>query len=186
MSKSKDNFQYNSTCLYKNNVPINLDIDSICDDLYKCADNKELFDEIMKGIEKDVMTSDLEKKDFSKMNNFRPPVTNFNENKFYYKNTVPEGELITPGPYQQKIHKKYNDVNANTKFYYPSENSATADINKSQWTNRANRIVMDSQFIPSQRNTPNNNFSMLSSFEKSLPGSVMGLGNTNMRTGMGF
>ena len=30
-----ETFKYNSTTLYKNNLPLNIDIDSICDDLYK-------------------------------------------------------------------------------------------------------------------------------------------------------
>ena len=45
---SIDKFKYNSTTLYKNNLPINFDIDSICEDLYNCANNKSLFNEIMK------------------------------------------------------------------------------------------------------------------------------------------
>jgi hypothetical protein len=43
------------------------------------------------------------------------------------------------------FHKKYTDVHANTKFYYPTEYSSYEDddlnFEPSQWTNRANRTM---------------------------------------------
>ena len=75
-----------------------------------------------------------------------PQSNSINQSNFIFKATIPEGELIETGPYQSKIlHKKYNDVNANTKFYYPENNNSNIEMNKSQWTNRANRILIDSQ-----------------------------------------
>ena len=142
---SNENYIYNSTKLYKNNKPIDLNIDKICDELYNVSGNKELFDKIMKGIENDVMSSEsLIKTNFDSEN--IPKSNNINQSNFIFKATIPEGELIETGPYQSKIfHKKYNDVNANTKFYYPENDNSNLEINKSQWTNRANRILIDSQ-----------------------------------------
>jgi len=142
---SNENYIYNSTKLYKNNKPIDLNIDKICDELYNASGNKELFDKIMKGIENDVMSSEsLIKTNFDSEN--IPKSNNINQSNFIFKATIPEGELIETGPYQSKIfHKKYNDVNANTKFYYPENDNSNLEINKSQWTNRANRILIDSQ-----------------------------------------
>ena len=71
---SIDKFKYNSTTLYKNNLPINFDIDSICEDLYNCANNKSLFNEIMAGIEKEVFSSETTKKE--------PPQTNIPHSSF--------------------------------------------------------------------------------------------------------
>ena len=141
---SNENYVYNSTKLYKNNKQIDLNIDKICEELYNASVNKELFDKIMKGIENDVMSSEsLLKTNFDTEN--IPQSNSINQN-FIFKATIPEGELIETGPYQSKIlHKKYNDVNANTKFYYPENNNSNIEMNKSQWTNRANRILIDSQ-----------------------------------------
>jgi len=139
---SNENYIYNSTKLYKNNIPIELNIDTICEQLYNAGGNKELFDKIMKGIENDVMTSES----VLKTNIDSENIPQSNSMNFVFKATIPEGELIETGPYQSKIlHKKYNDVNANTKYYYPENDNTNNEINKSQWTNRANRILIDSQ-----------------------------------------
>ena len=137
---SNENYIYNSTKLYKNNIPIELNIDTICEQLYNAGGNKELFDKIMKGIENDVMTSESVLKTNIDSENIPQ------SNSMNFVLTIPEGELIETGPYQSKIlHKKYNDVNANTKYYYPENDNTNNEINKSQWTNRANRILIDSQ-----------------------------------------
>ena len=154
---SIDKFKYNSTTLYKNNLPINFDIDSICEDLYNCANNKSLFNEIMAGIEKEVFSSETTKKELSQTiiphssfsnNNYQVFNTSQKNQRIAFRNTVPEGELINSGPYLHKsFHKKYTDVNANSKYYFPSENvypMIRSEMNKSQWTNRANRIILDS------------------------------------------
>ena len=57
----KENYIYNSTKIYKHNKPINIDIDSICEDLYKSASNREVFNKIMSGLEKDILSSESEK-----------------------------------------------------------------------------------------------------------------------------
>ena len=57
--------------------------------------------------------------------------------------------------YQSNIlHKKYTDVNANSKYYYPQkeDNIMSEQINfKTQWTNRANKILLDSQNLISPK-----------------------------------
>lgn len=177
IKNQNDTFKYNSTILYKNNMPVNIDIDSICEDLYKNAHSKEIFNEIMAGVEKDVMSSDIIKKDQSYLpstpsSQYNQNYGNYgynnsikNTNKYSFKSTIPEGELISPTPYHQKIlHKKYTDVNANSKYYYPNESTMGNEINKSQWTNRANRIVLDSQNnYSTMRGNGIGNFSMMSS-----------------------
>ena len=67
--------------------------------------------------------------------------------------------------YQSSIlHKKYTDVNANSKYYFPQkdDNIMSEQINfKTQWTNRANKILLDSQVLMGNK-SPNsktvNNF----------------------------
>lgn len=147
-----ETFKYNSTTLYKNNLPLNIDIDSICEDLYKNGTNKEVFNEIMSSIEKEVLSSDIVKKtdtEYPSSINTYPSYSNYGvqkTNKYSFKSTIPEGELISPTPYHQKVlHKKYTDVNANSKYYYPNTTLIENELNKSQWTNRANRIILDSQ-----------------------------------------
>ena len=147
-----ETFKYNSTTLYKNNLPLNIDIDSICEDLYKNGTNKEVFNEIMSSIEKEVLSSDIVKKtetEYPSSINTYPSYSNYGvqkTNKYSFKSTIPEGELISPTPYHQKVlHKKYTDVNANSKYYYPNDTLIENELNKSQWTNRANRIILDSQ-----------------------------------------
>lgn len=141
MSNTQNKFIYNNICLYKNNQPLDIDIDVICDELYAVADNKQKFKEIMDKLEKDVLSSDID-----------PPKRNINnyyssnkKNNTIIKSTVPQGELLKYPTYQTKIlHKKYTDVNANTKFYYPSQNINKLEPNKSTWTNRANQILLNS------------------------------------------
>ena len=99
----------------------------------------------MQGIEKDILSSETDK---MKNNKFQKQSfkSSLNGNKYMFKSTIPEGELIQAPPYQSRImHKKYTDVNANSKFYYPNEDGQNTNATRSQWTNRANRILLDSQ-----------------------------------------
>ena len=60
------------------------------------------------------------------------------------------------------MHKKYTDVNANSKFYYPNEdNIQNMNNTRSQWTNRANRIFIDSQNNFNNTTRVSNNNSMI-------------------------
>ena len=81
----------------------------------------------MKRVENDVLNSDdvkKAKKDEKKLkqNTFYSTNNLYNGNKFIFKSTVPEGELIKEPIYQSSIlHKKYTDVNANSKYYFPQK-----------------------------------------------------------------
>ena len=159
----KENYIYNSTKIYKHNKPINIDVDSICEDLYKSASNREIFNKIMSGLEKDILSSETEKSK-KQINQPNQNLKNIiNGNRYMFKSTIPEGELIQQPPYQSRIlHKKYTDVNANSKFYYPNEdNIQNINNTRSQWTNRANRIFMDSQNNFNNTTRVSNNNSMI-------------------------
>ena len=154
--QNQSNYIYNSTKIYKNNYPIDIDVDSICDELYSIAGNRESFEEIMKRIENDIMTSEVSKKSKKdengiKQNTFYSANDLYNGNKFIFRTTLPEGELIKEPIYQSSVlHKKYTDVNANSKYYFPQkdDNIMSEQINfKTQWTNRANKILLDSQVL---------------------------------------
>ena len=156
MDSNVSNYVYNSTKIYRNNYPIDMDIDSISEELYSIAGNRASFEEIMKRIENDILTSDntkKDKKDEKKLNyNIFYSTSNdlFNNgNKIKFKKTLPEGELVKEPIYQSNLlHKRFTDVNANSKYYYPQkdENIIENKINyKTQWTNRANKILYDSQ-----------------------------------------
>ena len=88
----------------------------------------------------------------------------YNGNKFIFRTTLPEGELMKEPVYQSSVlHKKYTDVNANSKYYFPQkdDNIMTEQINfKTQWTNRANKILLDSQNLMGNKTQNNkiNNF----------------------------
>ena len=62
LDQNESNYVYNSTKIYKNNYPIDIDVDSICDELYSIAGNRASFEEIMKRIENDILTSEVSKK----------------------------------------------------------------------------------------------------------------------------
>ena len=160
LEKDETNYVYNSTKIYKNNYPIDIDIDSICDELYSVAGNRASFENIMKRIENDILTSEVSKKPrkdekYIKQNIYYSTNDLYNGNKFVFRSTLPEGELMKEPVYQSHIlHKKYTDVNANSKFYYPQkeDNIMTEQINfKTQWTNRANKILLDSQNLVSPK-----------------------------------
>ena len=156
--KSQANYVYNSTKIYKNNYPIDIDIDSLAEELYNVAGNRSAVEEIIQKVENDILTSDLKKtktEDKSiKQNNYYTMSNMYNGNKYGFRTTLPEGELMKEPMYQTNIlHKKYTDVNANSKFYFPQkeDNILTEQNNyKTQWTNRANKILLESQ---NNRNT---------------------------------
>ena len=151
--KSQANYVYNSTKIYKNNYPIDIDIDSLAEELYNVAGNRSAVEEIIQKVENDILTSDLKKtkaEDKSiKQNNYYTMSNMYNGNKYGFRTTLPEGELMKEPMYQTNIlHKKYTDVNANSKFYFPQkeDNILTEQNNyKTQWTNRANKILLESQ-----------------------------------------
>lgn len=151
--KYEQNYVYNSTKIYKNNYPIDIDVDSICEELYSIAGNRASFEDIMKRIENDILTSEVTKKKKDeksiKQNTYYSMNDPYNGNKFIFRSTLPEGELMKEPMYQSNIlHKKYTDVNANSKFYFPQkdDNILTEQNNyKTQWTNRANKILLESQ-----------------------------------------
>ena len=157
--KYEQNYVYNSTKIYKNNYPIDIDVDSICEELYSIAGNRASFEDIMKRIENDILTSEVTKKKKDeksiKQNTYYSMNDPYNGNKFIFRSTLPEGELMKEPVYQSNIlHKKYTDVNANSKYYYPQkdDNILTEQINfKTQWTNRANKILLDSQNLISPK-----------------------------------
>ncbi len=158
--KNQLNYVYNSTKIYKNNYPIDIDVDSICEELYSIAGNRSSFEDIMKRIENDILTSEVTKKTRKdekniKQNTFYSMNDAYNGSKLIFRTTLPEGELMKEPIYQSSIlHKKYTDVNANSKYYYPQkdDNIMTEQINfKTQWTNRANKILLDSQNILSSK-----------------------------------
>ena len=162
---SLSNYVYNSTKIYKNNYPIDMDVDALCEELYSIAGNRASFEEIMKRIENDVLTSDDVKKekkeDKIKQNIFYSMNDLYNGNKFTFRTTLPEGELLKEPIYQSSIlHKKYTDVNANSKYYYPQKNQTIMGGQvsfKTQWTNRANKILLNSQNLNGKMIPQNSN-----------------------------
>ena len=169
LDQNESNYVYNSTKIYKNNYPIDIDVDSICDELYSIAGNRASFEEIMKRIENEILTSEVSKKSKKdekgiKQNTFYSMNDLYNGNKFIFRTTLPEGELMKEPVYQSSVlHKKYTDVNANSKYYFPQkdDNIMTEQINfKTQWTNRANKILLDSQNLMGNKTQNNkiNNF----------------------------
>ena len=154
MDSNQSNYIYNTTKIFKNNYPINIDIDSISEELYSIAGNRASFEEIMKKLENDVLASDDPKKQrkddkILKQKVFYSTNDLYNGNKAIFRTTIPEGELIKEPVYQSSIlHKKYTDVNANSKYYFPQKDQTIMgeQVNfKTQWTNRANKILLDSQ-----------------------------------------
>ena len=137
LDQNESNYVYNSTKIYKNNYPIDIDVDSICDELYSIAGNRASFEEIMKRIENDILTSEVSKKSKKdekgiKQNTFYSMNDLYNGNKFIFRTTLPEGELMKEPVYQSSVlHKKYTDVNANSKYYFPQkdDNIMTEQIN---------------------------------------------------------
>ena len=118
------------------------------------AHSRSSFEEIMKRIDNDILTSEVTKKTkkeekYPKQNAYYSANNLYNGNKFVFRATLPEGELMKEPVYQSNImHKKYTDVNANSKYYYPQKDmSIMGEQNnfKAQWTNRANKILLESQ-----------------------------------------
>ena len=149
---SNTNYVYNSTKMYKNNYPIDIDIDSITQELYSVAGNRSAVEEIIHRVENDILNSDIKKPrldDKNFRNNFYSMNNTYNGNNYGFRTTLPEGELMKEPIYQSSaLHKKYTDVNANSKYYFPQKEDTilTEENNyKTQWTNRANKILLDSQ-----------------------------------------
>ena len=111
------------------------------------------MEEIIQKVENDILSSDLKRtkpeEKVIKQTNYYTMSNMYNGNKYGFRTTLPEGELMKEPIYQSNIlHKKYTDVNANSKFYFPQkdDNILTEQNNyKTQWTNRANKILLESQ-----------------------------------------
>ena len=148
---SKTNYVYNSTKIYKNNYPVDINIDSITQELYNVAGNRSAVEEIIHRVENDILNSDIKKSKFDDKNIRNNFTMNniYNGNNYGFRTTLPEGELMKEPIYQSNVmHKKYTDVNANSKYYFPQkeDNILTEENNyKTQWTNRANKILLESQ-----------------------------------------
>ena len=177
MDSNKPNYVYNSTKIYRNNYPIDINIDSICDELYDIAGNRSSFEEIMKKLENDILTSDNIKKTKEdkklKKNAFYSYNDLYNGNKFVFKSTLPEGEIMKEPTYQTSVlHKKYTDVNANSKFYFPQKDQTLIGEQtnfKTQWTNRANKIILDNQNLMGNSNMMGNTFNNVQNIYASNP-----------------
>ena len=127
---SKTNYVYNSTKIYKNNYPVDINIDSITQELYNVAGNRSAVEEIIHRVENDILNSDIKKSkldDKNIRNNFT--MNNiYNGNNYGFRTTLPEGELMKEPIYQSNVlHKKYTDVNANSKYYFPQKEDKYQD-----------------------------------------------------------
>lgn len=60
-SQIKSKYIFNSVNLSKNNKPLDLDIESLCEDLYSVRDSKKSFLKMMSELNKDVLCSDIDK-----------------------------------------------------------------------------------------------------------------------------
>lgn len=169
-------------------VSTELDIDKVVQDLLKAGRDKNKFKIIMENIHKDFLGEDKlsdsevkhethnNQKSFTK-NKFNYDTSLQHTNKNWNKNERPEIRSNFEASHQKENnmmnpsrlvvnHKKYTDVHANTKYYYPTEYSNTYDgdefsISPSQWTDRANRNVLYSK---NHENFNNKNNQSLHSF----------------------
>ena len=151
---SKTNYVYNSTKIYKNNYPVDINIDSITQELYNVAGNRSAVEEIIHRVENDILNSDIKKSkldDKNIRNNFT--MNNiYNGNNYGFRTTLPEGELMKEPIYQSNVlHKKYTDVNANSKYYFPQkednilteENSINSNVTNTDTSNYINSFLSE-------------------------------------------
>lgn len=184
-----ENYIYNNTCLYKNQNQIDLDVDAICEELYKCAGDREAFDSIMDKLEANVMSSDVERKPKNAEHAQQKQIFEQYNTNFSFRTTLPEGELMQEPIFQTNVlHKKYTDTNANSKYYYPtSDISILGEQNafKTQWTNRANKIILDSQTNRNNRFMRNQVPSMntMSNFNSNPTQEIPGFGYQTVKMG---
>ena len=92
---------------------------------------------------------------------------NYNDNNFNFsKNSLKNNIEYNNNQVNNngKIHKKYTDVHANTKYYYPSEyqnsyEDTELNIEPSQWTDRANRSTLytNNNYVPNHNKNYENN-----------------------------
>lgn len=183
-----------------------IDIDSICSELSKCSNNRELFNAVMNDLKEEILGEDsitninqhpqIEIKSFkefilyhnNRVNAYSSNTNNDNmksnslssqimptTNEYYtYKfvSSVPEGEMVNRKPLKNQImHKNYTDVHANSKYYYSNQfqegNGLSTD---SQWINKTNNIMMNSQSNNwlDLRNTNTNNNSNINMLNNQL------------------
>ncbi|MCQ2818991.1 MAG: hypothetical protein MJ252_17135 [archaeon] len=93
---------------------------------------------------------------FNSMNNFNP-MNSPEENYEPYVITAPEAEFLnlkTVPNNPKSVKRNYNDVHANSKFYYPDEYERMGDnLKDMQWTDRANNInLMYKSIKPENKN----------------------------------
>lgn len=161
-----------------------IDIDSICSELYKCSNNREMFNAVMNDLKEEVLGEDCviananrpqihikSLKEFLQYNNNRSPLPDSNSNpchnpygnnnqppsqmmpsnneyyNYKFVSSVPEGEMVNMKPFKNKtLYKNYTDVHANSKYYYSNQfQEGNEFVSDSQWTNKTNNIMLNSQ-----------------------------------------
>jgi hypothetical protein len=144
MNMDKMRFNYNRNTYQ--HEPLNVQEKAY--ELLSTYNNRDDFINIMKHIDREIMGDDL----LSDVEPEEEPVKPINHIKYQRSNTtnmIPTYEQSkiptrmrneSPGHALKKIHKKYTDVHANSKYYYPDEcNVSENDLEPSQWNDRSNR-----------------------------------------------
>jgi hypothetical protein len=123
-------------------------------ELLTTYNNRQDFINIMKHIDREILGGDLLSDEEIEVddNTINTQIINPNLNhiKYYQRSNTANLPVYehsktptrirneSPGFPLKKIHKKYTDVHANSKYYYP-EGYNDDDLEPSQWNDRSNR-----------------------------------------------
>ncbi len=134
---------------YKNTYqPEPLNIQEKAYELLSTFNNRQDFVNIMKHIDREIMGDDLlsdadfEEEPIKQVIKYqRSNIVNTAVIPSYEQSKTPTRlRNESPGFPLKKLHKKYTDVHANSKYYYPEEyNVSENELEPSQWNDRSNR-----------------------------------------------
>jgi hypothetical protein len=143
----------------QNNNEYILEISRIANELYDTSSNKKNYNMLIKKLNYQIMGGPLSDEE----NDILPNESNNDDNKIYIiEKDYPYHKLkqinIMSTTYMSNLNsnrgissfnsprlescrnKKYTDVNANSKFYFPDKFDSIHDSDFSQWNDRSNRI----------------------------------------------
>lgn len=124
------------------NHPDSMNMQEKAFELLSTYNNKQDFLNIMKHIDRQIMGGDLLSDEEIEIEEEHSIPNNNPGIKYYQRSTTPNSYEPLNKPirneFNNKLHKKYTDVHANSKYYYP-EGYNDDDLEPSQWNDRSNR-----------------------------------------------
>lgn len=150
---ANNKYKYNNIHFGENDNEYVLEISKIANDLYNSSSNRKNYNFLINYLNHEVMGDSISDEENDLIQD-KPSYNEFKSNRVHNDNTIYNKHINTistnytttknisntPSPRFDNKLKKYTDVHANTKYYYPDTYETNDDLDFSQWSDRSNRL----------------------------------------------